>query len=137
MRQRLPLLILLSLSGAVACADSAPAPITGLSPIASLSATVMAAPDRASFDNVLFFVRGGPPTFPTLTMMSPASTLLWEARAHQPVIAPDGHQVTLGEWISASGRASTKCIEGGTHVVLHFSDLLPNATYTVWQLTFK
>jgi hypothetical protein len=86
---------------------------------------------------VLFFVKGGPPTFPSLTTSSDPNTLLWERRALQPVIAPDGHQVDLGEWLAASGRASAKCIDGGTHTVLHYSGLLPNATYTVWQLVFK
>src|SRR5262249_5462256 len=99
--------------------------------------TVLAAPDRTSFDNVLFFVRGGAPTFPKLTKMSSPSTLLFESRANQPIIAPDGHQVTLGEWLSASRRASMKCVEGGTPGVVDFSDRLPNATYTAWQLTFK
>ena len=49
-----------------------------------------------------------------------------------PLLAPDGHQLTLGEYMAASGRAGIKCINAGTHSVLHFSDLLPNGTYSVW-----
>lgn len=140
MRHPTTLPVLLALSVATACADTATSRTTGLLPQRGVSAAVMAAPDRStSFDHVLFFVRGKLPvaTAPMLTIASDGETLLWEIRGSQPVTAPDGHQVNLGEWLTASGRASVKCINGGTHVVLHFSGLLPNATYTVWQLAFK
>lgn len=51
-----------------------------------------------------------------------------------PVIAPDGHHVTLGEYITVGGRASVKCVRSGTHTVLHLSGLLPNGVYTVWNV---
>jgi hypothetical protein len=49
-----------------------------------------------------------------------------------PLLAPDGHQLTLGEYLAASGRAAVKCINAGTHSVLHYSNLIPNATYSAW-----
>jgi len=49
-----------------------------------------------------------------------------------PLLAPDGHQLTLGEYITASGRAAVKCINAGTHSALHYSGLIPNGTYSVW-----
>ena len=137
MRQPPSLLLFVVVSAGLACADTPSAPPGTLAAPGAASASLAAAPARTStVDHVLFFVRGGPPMFPALSLSSPASTLLWDRRGHQPVIAPDGHQVTLGEWITPTGRASVKCIEGGTHTVLHYSDLLPNATYTVWQLAF-
>jgi hypothetical protein len=48
--------------------------------------------------------------------------------------APDGHHVTLGEWVNISGSASAKCINQGTHIVIHLSGLLPKAVYTAWLI---
>lgn len=138
MRHPTILPMLFALSAVAACADAGSSPTTALAPPGGTAASLSDAPVRTSaIDHVLFFVRSGPPAFAAVTMASPASTLLWDGRGHMPVIAPDGHQVTLGEWLTPTGRVSVKCINGGTHTVLHFSDLLPNATYTVWQLAFK
>ena len=49
-----------------------------------------------------------------------------------PVPAPDGHQLTLEEFKAAEGRVVANCIQSGTHTAIHFSGLLPKATYTVW-----
>jgi|SRR5919197_5867340 hypothetical protein len=49
-----------------------------------------------------------------------------------PILAPDGHQVTWGEYKAAQGDATIKCINTGTHTALHFSGLLPKGTYSVW-----
>ena len=54
-----------------------------------------------------------------------------------PVLAPDGHQITLGEYNMVSGWADVKCIKKGTHVVVHLQGLIPNGVYTIWVLTFK
>jgi len=51
-----------------------------------------------------------------------------------PVIAPDGHHVTLGEWVNVTGSASANCINQGTHIVVHLSGLLPKAVYSVWLI---
>ena len=77
----------------------------------------------------------------TITAMTPLSApLLNHNRGGQgtgpapcvPLLAPDGHQLTLGEYMAASGRAAVKCINAGTHSVLHYSNLIPNGTYSVW-----
>jgi len=54
-----------------------------------------------------------------------------------PILAPDSHQVTLGEWRQASGTSSVKCIQSGTHVVIHLSGLIPKGVYSVDVVTFK
>jgi hypothetical protein len=77
----------------------------------------------------------------TITAMTPLDApLLNHNRGGQgtapascgPLLAPDGHQLTLGEYEEASGRAAVKCINAGTHSVLHYSGLIPNGTYSVW-----
>ena len=71
-----------------------------------------------------------------------ADTLLYFSRLCQPetprnpVLAPDGHQVTWGEWTDVEGRAAVKCINEGSHVVAHFSGLIPNGQYTAWIVAF-
>jgi hypothetical protein len=72
-----------------------------------------------------------------LTAASAGSTMLYESRAGRAIMAPDGHQVSLAEFSSVRGTASVKCLPGGTEVQIQLSGLLPNATYTVWLLTFK
>jgi hypothetical protein len=49
-----------------------------------------------------------------------------------PVPAPDGHQLTLGEFGAVKGSVSLKCTGAGTLSVLHFSGLVPKGTYSVW-----
>src|SRR5438094_980688 len=53
-----------------------------------------------------------------------------------PVLAPDGHQVTWGEWTDVEGQAAVKCIKQGSHIVLHLSGLIPNGQYTAWVVAF-
>ncbi len=65
------------------------------------------------------------------------NTLLYDKAGHTPVTAPDGHHVTLGEFNKVSGYAQVKCINAGTHVVMHFKGLIPNGVYTVWVVTFQ
>jgi len=48
------------------------------------------------------------------------------------ILAPDGHQLTLGEFNAAVGRVLVNCIKTGTHTAIHFSGLVPKGTYTVW-----
>ncbi len=66
-----------------------------------------------------------------------SQTLLYENALHNPVLAPDGHQVTFGEWSAATGTASVGCIQSGTHVTLHLRNLIPNGVYTAWTLVLK
>ncbi len=65
------------------------------------------------------------------------ATLLFDKAGHTAVLAPDGHQVTLGEFNRVSGYAQVKCINKGTHVVIHLSGLIPKGVYTTWVVTFK
>ena len=53
------------------------------------------------------------------------------------VIAPDGHAVTLNEFHMVSGWADVKCINSGTHVVVHLQGLIPNGVYTLWAMRFN
>jgi hypothetical protein len=65
------------------------------------------------------------------------NTLLWDKFGHVPILAPDGHQITLGEFNSVTGYAQVSCINAGTHVVIHLKNLIPNGVYTIWTETFK
>ncbi len=65
------------------------------------------------------------------------NTPLYTVLGHNPIIAPNGHHVTLGEYNTVEGRAQIKCLSNGTHVTLNLSNLIPNGTYTIWTLTFQ
>jgi hypothetical protein len=97
------------------------------------AASTEAAPVRnTQVIHVPFFIEdasGGAPT--------QGSTPLFESRAHQPILAPDGHQVTLDEFNAVEGRASVKCVHQGTHIVLQLGGLIPGGVYTINLLTFK
>src|SRR6266852_9740313 len=70
-----------------------------------------------------------------ITPNTPPETLLFNVVAPTgsttcpPVLAPDGHQITLGEFRQADGRVFVKCINTGTLSVVHFSGLIPGGTY--------
>jgi hypothetical protein len=72
-------------------------------------------------------------------MMPPTgdNTLLFDHTGHAPVLAPDGHHVTLGEFNQVSGWADVKCINTGTHIVVHLTGMIPNGVYTIWIMTLK
>lgn len=52
-----------------------------------------------------------------------------------PILAPDGHQITLGEWVRGFGEVNIKCIGKGTKYKMRFEGLIPNGVYTVFQFT--
>lgn len=81
-----------------------------------------------------FFVRdgAGDPVNP-----ENPEVLLHEAVLGQPITAPDGHQVTWGEWSAVKGRVFVKCTRSGTRSVLRLSGLIPRGKYTVWNVTFQ
>ncbi len=54
-----------------------------------------------------------------------------------PVLAPDGHQLTLGELSQVRGLATVKCDNRGTGVKIKLSGLIPGGVYTIWLLTFE
>lgn len=65
------------------------------------------------------------------------TTPLYYRRTGLPILAPDGHQVTAGEFSAVSGSIEVRCVESGTQISMHLRDLIPHATYRVWLLTFK
>lgn len=81
-----------------------------------------------------FFIRDG--SGDPVDTDDPA-TPLHEAILGEPIVAPDGHQVTWGEWAGVAGRISVKCVKSGTHAVLHLTGLIPRGVYTVWNVTFQ
>ena len=54
-----------------------------------------------------------------------------------PLLAPDGHQLTLAEFSTVNGWANFRCSNTGTHVGFHIKGLIPNGMYTMWIYTFK
>ena len=69
----------------------------------------------------------------------PASdeTPLIEDRKNNPILAPDGHQVTLGEFNDVTGEVKARCDNDGTHLKLHLEGLISDGVYTIWNVTFK
>jgi hypothetical protein len=133
--RRLAYLTLLT-AFAAACGDAAD---PGSPPeVAPVGVRAAAAPPSTRDTNVIhvpFFISDSatahhfPPFAP--------STLLYEARAGNPILAPDGHQVTYGDFTAVTGRATAQCLTQGTHVVLKLQGLIPRGVYTIWSLTFR
>jgi len=65
------------------------------------------------------------------------ATLLWDNHRHAPILAPDGHQLTLSEFNSVSGNADIKYLTRGTRVALTVKGLIPNGVYSIWLHTFQ
>ncbi len=80
---------------------------------------------------VPFFVRNDNQEMPT-----DDSDLLYTAMLNNPVLAPDGHQLTWGEFASVQGEAKAECMEDGTKVTLTLTGLIPYGQYTLWTLVF-
>ncbi|MGH9794062.1 MAG: hypothetical protein ACRD5G_04755 [Candidatus Acidiferrales bacterium] len=52
-----------------------------------------------------------------------------------PILAPDGHQLTLREWVRGFGDVDINCIGEGTKYKMRFQGLVPNGVYTVFHFT--
>ena len=71
---------------------------------------------------------------------TPAGTLLFNRTFRgqpnpqfcEPVLNPDGSQMTLGQYTAVTGKAAVKCNRRGTHTVFNFTGLRPNGVYTIW-----
>ena len=71
---------------------------------------------------------------------TPASALLFNRTFRgQPdpdfchaLLNPDGSQMTLGQYVTPTGRASVDCQKRLTQSVMHFSGLHPGGVYTIW-----
>ena len=85
--------------------------------------------------NVPLFVRDAAGN--AITPQTDPSTLVYEARKNAPVLAPDGHQLTLAEFNAPRGFAIARCGKKGTESVVRLSGLVPNGVYTIWLLTFR
>ncbi len=64
-----------------------------------------------------------------------ADALLGVCDGKFPIVAPDGHQVVLREWVRARGKVRISCEDGGTRYQFHFRGLIPNGVYTIWNFT--
>ena len=102
--------------------------------IGLLSTTASYAPPARnnSLINILTFVRDAQGNIP-----SAPDTPLYEGRFSRPILAPDGHQVTLAEYTSVTGSASVNCVKNATRVRVSLTGLIPNGVYTFWVLPFK
>src|SRR5262245_19717154 len=126
-------LVLVAAGDAAACIGSTPVGPDADSASPAAKAPLAAAPIRnTTVVHVPFFVQGSGGQPPTS-----ASSPLFEARKGNPILAPDGHQVTLGEFNAVEGTASVQCVSRGTHVTLQLSHLVPRGVYTIWNLVFK
>lgn len=47
------------------------------------------------------------------------------------------HQLRWGEFSAVQGKAEIECVEGGTHVDMKLTGLVPGALYTGWVVVFK
>lgn len=62
---------------------------------------------------------------------------LFDVRKQNPVIAPDGHQVTWAEYSDIRGTMTSECTASGNKVSLDVEGLIPNGIYTIWNVTVK
>lgn len=92
------------------------------------------APLRSTGNPITMFVRG--PNKSLITAQTPLDTPLWDARFNNPAVAPDGHQLTLGEWTQVEAAGAIKCVQQGSHVTVHASGLVPKGVYTIWVMIF-
>lgn len=67
---------------------------------------------------------------------SDPTDLVYEIRKQNPVIAPDGHQLTFAEFSSVRGRADIQCQTNAVEVELSLTGLIPNGVYTIWNVVF-
>ena len=65
-----------------------------------------------------------------------ADELIYEIRKQEPVLAPDGHHLTWGEFSTVKGKAEVKCKGNGVEATLELSGLIPNGVYTIWNVVF-
>ena len=62
--------------------------------------------------------------------------LLYEVRKNLPVLAPDGHHLTWGEFNKVTGTCQVECTEAGVKTTLELSGLIPDGVYTIWNVVF-
>jgi hypothetical protein len=62
---------------------------------------------------------------------------VYESRKMNPVLAPNGHHLTLEEFDAVKGKLTMTCTQKGTRIDLKMEGLIPFATYSVWVLVFE
>lgn len=68
---------------------------------------------------------------------SNANDKVYELRKMNPVIAPDGHQLSWAEFSSVRGTIDVQCKGNGVEYELDLSGLIPNGLYTIWDVVFQ
>lgn len=61
-----------------------------------------------------------------------SAELLYENRKMNPLVAPDGHQLTYHEFSSVKGKLKLQCKNEGTKVTMRMKNLIPFGLYTAW-----
>src|SRR5215211_7348337 len=101
-------------------------------------------PRKTTGEDFFFNIRAGAcdvsnPMVGVVTGATPDTALVYGSplaapnnRMCVPVTAPDGHQLTLGEFNAIEGTASVKCVQKGTLVSVHLTGLQPGGTYSAW-----
>lgn len=54
-----------------------------------------------------------------------------------PIMAPDGHQITLSEFKQAQGELLVHCDGNSSTVEINLEGMIPNGTYTFWLAYLK
>lgn len=72
-----------------------------------------------------------------ISATTPPDTLLFHAANRQPILAPDGHQLTLEEYRMPEGLCSAICLRSGTHTAIQLSGLIPDGVYTIWVFAVR
>ncbi len=129
-----PLALMLALAAAAAgCSGRTPLSPDGNAVPAANNTPPAAAPIRnTTIVHIPLFIQGAggqPPAGP--------GSPLFEVRKGNPILAPDGHQVTLGEFNAVDGYATVQCVARGTLVTLQLANLIPRGVYTIWNVVFK
>jgi hypothetical protein len=54
----------------------------------------------------------------------------------EPILAPDGRPITIGEWGGIDGEATLTRMPNGTELKMEMTGLVPGGVYTVWRAYF-
>ena len=59
---------------------------------------------------------------------------IYTHKEDNPIVAPNGHHLTWGEFISISGSVHATCTDHGTLIDLTAYGLIPNGIYSLWNV---
>lgn len=103
----------------------------------ALPAMVQAEKPLVAFEPAVFLNNLSGPDGLALTLDTDPSTPLYNPATGLPLLAPDGHHITLGEWTSYDVRATLKCVGQGTHFNMRAKGLVPYALYNIFIFARK